>query len=121
MPHSLRSFLSVESLEARETPTVYVGVNLGTLFVRGDNTDTEVVITELVPGSFDVTINGISKGTFALKNVVANFGSGNDTFDLGVNTSLPGGLTVNFGGGNDSFTSANSTIGAKVTGNVMIN
>src|SRR5262249_11892040 len=44
-----------------------------------------------------------------------------DTFDLGVNTTLPGFLTVNLGNGNDSFTTKNSTIGAKVNGAVMVN
>src|SRR5438128_907649 len=109
MPQPLRAFLSFEPLETRETPAATsVSLISGTLIIRGDNTANNVVITEGAPGQFGVTINSVSKGTFAARNILANFGSGNDTFDLHVETTLPGFLTVNLGSGNDSFTTKNS-------------
>src|SRR5262249_5753041 len=111
----------LEALEARDTPNATVSLFFSTLIINGDNSPNNVVITEGTPGQFGVTVNGASKGTFAARNILANFGSANDTFDLGVNTTLPGFLTVNLGNGNDSFTTSSSTIGAKVNGSVMVN
>src|SRR5262245_40984715 len=123
MPRELRAFLSLESLETRETPAAVANAFLsaGTLIINGDNAGDNVVIAETAPGQFGVTINGGSKGTFAAKNIIANFGTGNDTFDLNVQTALPGFLTVNFGKGNDSFTTKNSAVGAQINGTVMVN
>src|SRR5689334_25197 len=110
MPQPLRAFLSVEPLERRETPAAVAGVGMifGTMIINGDNAGDDVVITEATPGQFAVSINSVSKGTFAAKNIIANFGTGNDTFDLNVQTALPGFLVANFGRGNDSFTTKNS-------------
>jgi hypothetical protein len=117
-----RAVLGLEVLESRETPNATVSAIAGvTVIINGDNTPNNVVITEGTPGQFTVNVNGADKGTFAARNILANFGSANDTFDLGVATTLPGYVTVNLGGGNDSFTTKNSTIGARLGGTLMVN
>src|SRR5262249_41403432 len=123
MPQKLRTFLSLEPLESRETPASVANAVMifGTLFINGDNAGDNVVVNEVSPGQFGVTINNVSKGQFAAKNIIANLGTGNDTFDLNVQTALPGFLTVNLGNGNDSFTTKNSAIGAQINGTVMVN
>src|SRR5262249_52729526 len=121
MSRKFKSHLSLEPLEARDTPSATVSFANNTIYIFGDATPNNVVITEPAPGQFAVTVNAAAKGTFAARNIYAVMGNANDTVDLGVNSTLPGGVFVSLGGGNDSFTTKNSTIGAKIGGNVTIN
>jgi hypothetical protein len=113
--------LRVEELEARETPTVTAAFSGGTLNLRGDNSDNNLVIAEIgASGKFNVTANGNPVGQFSATNLNITMGNGNDTVDLGINKKLPGYLTVNLGAGDDSFTTKNSTVGAALQGIVSI-
>ncbi|MFO0845413.1 MAG: hypothetical protein U0797_24020 [Gemmataceae bacterium] len=113
--------LALSRLEDRTTPSVSVTLVSGTLTIRGDNLSNNLLVSEAAPGKFTVTNNTKTVGTFSFSNLNVLMGNGADTVELKVATALTGNVTIQTGNGTDSVTTANSTLGSRVGGDVLIN
>jgi hypothetical protein len=111
----------VECLEGRITPAVSVRLYPGLMLIQGDNAANNLVITETAPSTFKVENNLKTVGTFKFSNLSITMGNRNDNVELKLTTALTGRLTVNLGNGGDTFTTENSTLGARIGGDVLVN
>src|SRR5262249_34116529 len=92
----------------------------GLLIIKGDNTPNSLVITQ-AGSNLALTVNGKPSGSFAASSLQITMGNSADVVDLRVTAALTGTVTANLGNGNDYFTTRNSTIGARIGGNVLVN